>query len=616
MNKIININLAGRLIPIDEGAYETLRHYLDRLKAHFSHERGGDEILRDMEDRIGELLQERLKKGAPCVMIPDINEVIGIMGSPEDIESETTDDTTGKTKAAEAPFEGRKKLMRNAQNQVCGGVCAGMADYVNIDPLMVRIAFALITLAWGTGFFIYILLWALLPVGTQQPRLPRRRLYRDTQHKVVGGVCSGLASYFDVAPLAPRVIFALPLLGMIFFSASNHSDIFFFPVLIGGIPTLVLLYFILWASVPKASTVAEKLEMRGEKVDIQSLSQAIKEPTYPTAENGRNGLAKFLAFFVKAIVFCILAFVLLVVGCIVIALLAALFGIAGSSIHLYPFSSLLTENQTQYYLIWACVAALLLIPLFGMVRLVLRLFNGNTKHSPKWLTGTLAALFIAAVFGLFWIGSSIIGDFGKKYNKTYVLPLQQPLNDTLIIRQMPYANKGGLSGDADWDSDDNDFITEWNEDGNYLKFLGDSTLGISNIYLHFSPGTDNAYHLSIQKSAQGRTYERARMLAEAIDFNYQMENNVLYLPANFVLPKGRPFRAQKISIDVEVPKGKVFKAEGLDNHFRTNHIIRIGRSSIRFNALKDAKWANNVYYTMTAQGPRPADSSSIDTDTE
>src|SRR6218665_868944 len=88
MNKIININLAGRLIPIDEAAYDQLRDYLNRLKVFFSREQGGDEIVRDMEDRMGELFQDKLKKGSPCIMADDIQDMIKIMGSPEQIESE------------------------------------------------------------------------------------------------------------------------------------------------------------------------------------------------------------------------------------------------------------------------------------------------------------------------------------------------------------------------------------------------------------------------------------------------------------------------------------------------------------------------------------------------
>src|SRR5690606_38795521 len=208
MNKIININLAGRLIPIDELAYETLHNYLSQLKNFFSQEEGGDEILRNMEDRIGELFQDKLKKGSSCILPADVSAMMKVMGSPEQIEQETSEDeikTSTRAKQTEQEAKGEyKRLHRSKQDSLIGGVCGGIAQYFGVDPIIVRLAFVFISLAWGAGILVYLLLWALLPIGTFAVQPLKRRLYRNPDKKVVGGVCGGLAAYLNIDPVIPR----------------------------------------------------------------------------------------------------------------------------------------------------------------------------------------------------------------------------------------------------------------------------------------------------------------------------------------------------------------------------------------------------------------------------
>jgi phage shock protein PspC (stress-responsive transcriptional regulator) len=607
MNKIININLAGRLIPIDESAYDKLRDYLNRLKLFFSREEGGDEIVRDMEDRMGELFQDKLKKGQPCIMAEDIAEMISIMGSPEQIESEAGEEEPAKTQKANATADqaaaGNRMrpnhLSRSKKEKMIGGVCGGLASYFNIDPTIIRIAIILITLAWGAGLVVYLLLWAILPESDDNTPAVKRRLYRNPKQKVVGGVCSGIAAYANIDPIIPRIIFAAPLLGMIFFSIIDHG-LFFIPFLTGSIPTLVLLYIILWASLPEATTVAEKLEMRGEKVDIHNLSQAIKgAETDKDAPAKRSGIAQIFAILVKVFVFFILGTVLLTLAGIIIAVLAALFGVATSSVFVFPFSGLITENLTHRYILWTCVILTLMIPFFTIIRLLVRVISGRKRAGNKWLNATLVFLFILGVFGLFWIGSSIASDFKTSYTKTFTVPLSQPANDTLIIRQM-VIDDGGIVGDHDWDHDS---YNQWNNDHDGIRFRDDTTVAVSNLNLHFTNSPDNEYHLLIQKSSHGRNSRRAQQFAEALEFNYRQEGNVLLLPHDFTLPKGQPFRGQKLGIEIQVPVGKVFRTEGLDNNYYTNRMFRMRNGHFSYESTDYDSWDNDEYYKMTTEGP-------------
>lgn len=607
MNKIININLAGRLIPIDESAYDLLRDYLNRIKSFFAREKGGDEIVRDMEDRMGELFQDQLKKGKPCIMAGDIEQMISIMGSPEQIENEAGEEepkqaeTKSNTQQQERPFEtAGKKLSRSGTDSMIGGVCGGLAAYFNIDPTIVRVAMVLITLAWGTGLLVYLLLWAILPESFVQTPAIKRRLYRDPGHKVVGGVCAGIAAYANVDPIIPRIVFAAPLLGTIFFNTID-SNIFLLPVMTGGIPTLTLLYIILWASLPKAITVAEKLEMRGEKVDIHNLNQAMKgEEMAKTPQHQSSGLAKAVSIIIKVFVFCVLGTILLTIGGIIIAVIVAMFGIATSSFFLFPFSGLVTENETYKTLLWICIIIALVVPFISIIRLLVRVITGRrSNHSRRWISITLSLLFSAAVFGLFWIGATIASDFKTDYTKTIELPMVQPQSDTLIVKQMLIDNNGTV-GDHDWDDE---FSGRWNHDNDGIRFRNDTTIAISNMNLHFVNSPDSNFHLFIQKSAQGKNSSRAKLLAESLEFNFRQEGNVLILPSDFSLPKGQPFRAQKIGIEIQVPEGKVFKTEDINPHFYTNRVFRVRKGNFSYSSEDMPSWDDDIFYRMQKGKP-------------
>ena len=86
MKKIININLSGRVIPIEDSAYEKLQVYIESLRRYFAHEEGRDEIINDIEDRIAELFNEELKKGATCITDENVAAICSSMGSVEDFE--------------------------------------------------------------------------------------------------------------------------------------------------------------------------------------------------------------------------------------------------------------------------------------------------------------------------------------------------------------------------------------------------------------------------------------------------------------------------------------------------------------------------------------------------
>ena len=146
MKKTFNINLGGIVFHIDEDAYELLDKYLSNLRIHFSKEEGGEEIVHDMELRISELFSERLNERNQVITLNDVEEIIAQMGKPEEFSEETTQDTSSYSESKE---KGVKRLFRDPDNKVLGGVCSGIAAYFGWDVIILRIIHLFKSICYG-----------------------------------------------------------------------------------------------------------------------------------------------------------------------------------------------------------------------------------------------------------------------------------------------------------------------------------------------------------------------------------------------------------------------------------------------------------------------------------
>jgi phage shock protein PspC (stress-responsive transcriptional regulator) len=172
MNKTIIININSIVFHIEEDAYEILRSYIAEIKKHFSQTPDSEEILQDIENRIAEMFSERIHSGKKEVISSnDVNEVIAQMGRVSDFEE--IDDTQTPPQEEEAKDEKKtafknKKLMRNPDDTMIGGVCSGLAYYFGLEAVWVRIIFVLVFLFMGSGILIYLVLWAIMPAASSR----------------------------------------------------------------------------------------------------------------------------------------------------------------------------------------------------------------------------------------------------------------------------------------------------------------------------------------------------------------------------------------------------------------------------------------------------------------
>ncbi len=163
MNKTVNINLAGIFFHIDEDAYARLQRYLEAIKHSFSNTQGRDEIISDIEARIAELFSEKRKDDRQVISIKEVEEVITIMGQPEDymVDEEIFEDEPRKTKSTKTVG---KQLFRDKENGYVGGVSSGLGHYLGIEAIWVRLLWVLLTIfSSGAFVLIYIAFWIFVP---------------------------------------------------------------------------------------------------------------------------------------------------------------------------------------------------------------------------------------------------------------------------------------------------------------------------------------------------------------------------------------------------------------------------------------------------------------------
>ena len=162
MNKTVNINLGGMFFHIDEDAYQKLSRYFEAIKRSLTNSNGQDEIIKDIEMRIAELFAEKHSTGKQVISLKELDEVIAVMGQPEDYRIDNDDAEEPRRNYTESN-RAVKKLYRDKDGGMIGGVLAGLAHYFGIEKVWIRIFFLVLFFFYGTGLLAYIILWIVMP---------------------------------------------------------------------------------------------------------------------------------------------------------------------------------------------------------------------------------------------------------------------------------------------------------------------------------------------------------------------------------------------------------------------------------------------------------------------
>jgi len=618
MKKVININFQGRILPIEEMAYENLKQYIESLRTYFDLEEGKDEIINDIECRVAELCEDRLKKGAVCISEEDIDLIITSIGRPADFEAqdgfEANTNANAGTNQAQANGQTasgqtyQKRLYRDEQNKVLGGVCSGIANYLNLDPIIIRILWILL---FGISFFAYLLLWIAVPsTSVKEVGGIRKRLFRDLDKKVIGGVCAGMSKYFGVKVGVIRILFLLPTILLIF--NWNHFHLFqfwefndfnnFFDVTF--MPGAIFVYIVLWLVLPEARTSADKLEMVGEKVDINSIKNTIqtdmegfskraqswggpfeKKQTSPAANtntntssantnntnSGAGGLDQrkgCFHYFGRTITILMKAFVYFILGIITISILAALFGVGVATTGLLPLKKFILEDGLQSWAFIGTILFFIWVPVIGIVTAIIRKIAGY-KNSNIWVRSSFIALWVLGWVCLFYFISSVGNSFSKHNQPVEKsVALVNPSVDYLEVTASPKMKY---------------YEQRWFNIEPFQVY-NDDTVRVRNLKIRIVQSKTDSFDIKYVTMSNGKSINEANSLADKINFSLLQQDSTLFLDRGIAITNKDKFRNQHVIMTIAVPVGKRFK---ITNKGWSQTTINMNHRGIRTETIND-----------------------------
>jgi phage shock protein PspC (stress-responsive transcriptional regulator) len=624
MKQVININFQGSVIPIETSAYEMLKNYINSLTQHFAAEDGKEEIINDIESRIAELFQERLKTGATCIVDNDVQAIMNSIGRPEDLAGDDENTTTKQTntqqnyqQSTNTNLGGKKRLFRDENHKLVGGVCSGIANYFDIDIVIVRIIFLVLIFSFGIGFIPYIILWIAVPSSAIQVIGSRRKkLYRDLDEKYLGGVCSGIANYFGINVWIPRLIFLLPMLSLV---GGNNWDSEFgiFPDIIRFSPGTFFIYIILWLVLPEAKTTTEKLEMKGEKVDMNTIKESVVEEIKGVQVRAQKfgkeviGVAadKSKVFGSEAttlarkssrslgdiIVLLIKIFAYFIIGVVGIALVLSLFSGGIFAIRYFGLKDFMITDGTQNLYAWGVLIFFILAPMIGIITWIIRKIT-KVKAGSKMLRLSFISMWVLGWLSVALLGNSLSTDFkySANVNEQNILLTNPNVKSLEITNHLSNAR----------------FLNNRVHYGNIFEnMLDDDSLSIRHVTVQIVKSLNDSFKVTSIKLASGSTRAKADNLASQIKFNAFQQDSSLVIEDAITINKTDKFRNQRVVLTVYVPVGKRIKINGHVGRVNTVHFngpFSINNNYDEFDNISlgnvENGWEEGTWYTMTNEG--------------
>ena len=520
MNKTISINIGGFVFNIEENAYQKLYYYLEAVKKNFNGDQERDEIMDDIESRIAEIFQSRLSAGKQVIIEKDVDEMINVMGRPEDYASDEFNAGAGQKKTSS-----EKESAESAQ---------------------------------FTG---------------------EKRLYRDTENATLGGVCSGLSHYFNIDVTVVRVLFV----------------VFAF---IGGFSLLV--YVLMLLLVPEAKSTTEKLNMRGQSINLDSIKQHFNKIKNDISENARSGKFKrsFNTTFNRGVkagshfvnTFSRVLGLAFVMGGIfaVILLLTVLFGNSGffpvmESEHVESLPDLLQAlypGDSASDLVFIALILVTMIPVIAIIITGTRLLF-NIKRKPERQSGMKALAISTSVLWLIAVAVLIITgiDLGMNFRNESSLEYAIPLNDSANVLYVDVAADDQFSNHISYGD-------VWH-DAELLSIKEKHIYcGYPELYVMDKKDSGN-FEIVLYKKSNGLTTKDAIEKAEHISYPLTLTGNRLVLPAYFTIPSTDKLRNQRTIVELRVPLGKQVK---LGNNIDRINVSVTGGHKYYHNNYVNTTW--------------------------
>lgn len=580
MNKTISINISGILFHIEEDGYTTLKKYLEAINTHFSNYEGNQEIINDIENRIAEIFLSTLKNNKQVITAENVDMLIEKMGTIADFQAteevETNKYTADEKLEEENDFykhitppnqdagKGYKRLTRLERKKILGGVCAGIAHYLAIDPLWIRLIAILLLFSgrvnfgplfewfpWDWAFrfsfagwtvLAYIILWVILPVSYEDPEDKNiKKLYRNPDDRVIGGVSSGLAAYFNIDVIWVRLAF----LGLLFAGGSG-----------------LVIYLILWIITPVAKSITERIVMKGGAITLSNIESTILEnrnPPYIKEESKgrRMVLAPFrvmgnaideggraLGPFGRFLLSIFRIFFGAIIFLIGISLIFASMVFLGTYFHIiqgetfgFQTGDIPMEFITDAVPFWLAVAVAMVVIVPAMIITIMGVsiwVRRNLIHGRIGLIALVIWLISIAIVGFSL--PQTIRQFSSEAEVTETIDLEIG-EGIMVIRARDINQEASVRG---------------------RRFGDDEVFYNNTISLKLVGHDGDQVRLEQNFSSRGKSYEDARANLREIAYAYEVQDSILLVDKNIRLTSWGKFRAQNLDQVLHIPYNRPF----------------------------------------------------------
>ncbi|KAA5823325.1 PspC domain-containing protein [Algibacter amylolyticus] len=494
MNKTVNINLAGIFFHIDEDAYLKLQRYLEAIKRSFTDSQGRSEIIADIEARIAELFNERVQNDKQVIRIAEVDEVISVMGQPEDylVDDEIFEDepqASYRTKSTTS-----RKLFRDTDNSYVGGVSSGLSHYFGVDAIWIRLAWILLIFGAGTGILLYILLWILVP----EAKTTAEKIMMTGEPVNISNIEKKIKDGFETV-------------------TETVGDV--------------------------AKNVSDSVSNAAKNIDVKKTGNSIKSSSRSFFET----IGDIIMFFFKVFSKFIGVLLIIASAATLIALIVALFSVGIADVIHIPGLDLVeiaNTGETPIWLVSLCAFFAVGIPFFFLFYLGLKILINNLKSIGNLAKFSLLGLWIISIIALIIFGVRQASEHA--YEESYTEKTELPITakDTLTIKMVNNDNFN-----SDYGRHDN-FKLAYNDNGDKVLYSADIDIIVKST-------TDSVARVAIRKKADGRDYDSAIERAKNINYNFDFKNNTLLLDSYLTTHPDNKFSDQEVDVVLYLPENAV-----------------------------------------------------------
>jgi phage shock protein PspC (stress-responsive transcriptional regulator) len=540
MNKILNVNLGGYALTIDDDAYEYLHRYLEAIRSRFSASDGRDEIIGDIESRMGELLHQKLNNRTICTR-QDVENVVKVMGKPEDF-GDATSTASGSTAgsgrtSANTTFRSGRRFFRDEDDKVIGGVCSGLAAYLGVqDPVWIRLAFVVLGFfSAGFWFIAYIVLMVVVPAAvTSADRLAMRG-----EPINVDNIAKEIENGFE--NISNRV--------------SGFSD-----------------------DLKKKSRTYETGTLRGTLASVLNV-----------IGGALGGLLRMLGGLTKGVAFLI---AIVVVIALILSWLVGFWSFFEVSPHLHYFSPLSQSGNYAAMILGLLVIGLPVLSFFIM--LLASVFKGRI---PRFLQGGIWIGWTSAFIACIFFAAQISRSFKHEGVARTELNIPGATTDTLYVQwqeqDLSSFNFSPFEEKFSWSNRHN------RRDNNERSLLiSDQALAINLLpEVRIAKSLSTQFEILTEVFGRGASTREADENASKVGFKVDLEGNTLFVPKTVIIPKGDKLRTYDFNLNINVPVGKyIVMREGIHANVQDADFDEVHNNRNRFY-----KEPNQVFL-MTKEG--------------